>query len=56
MGLKFKLKVFGREPEGKPFFKRVSLGNTHKYYCDNNTGIYYNGIYKKFLKKFLKKY
>ena len=28
MGLKFKLKVFGREFEGKPFFKRVSLNNT----------------------------
>ena len=29
MGLEFKLKVFGREFEGKPFFKRVSLDNTH---------------------------
>ena len=32
MGLKFKLKVFGRELEGKPFFKRVSLVNTYKYF------------------------
>ena len=31
MGLEFKLKVFGREYEGKPFFKRVSLNNTYKY-------------------------
>ena len=29
VGLKFKLKVFGREFEGKPFFKRVSLNKTH---------------------------
>ena len=29
MGLEFKLKVFGRELEGKPFYKRVSLVNTH---------------------------
>ena len=28
MGLEFKLKVFGRELEGNPFFKRVSLVNT----------------------------
>ena len=33
MGLEFKLKVFGREFEGKPFFKRVSLNNTRKCFC-----------------------
>ena len=35
MGLEFKLKVFGRELEGKPFFKRVSLDNTHKYFYNS---------------------
>ncbi len=35
MGLEFKLKVFGRELEGKPFFKRVSLVNTHKHFYKN---------------------
>ncbi len=30
MGLKFKLKVLGKEFEEKPFFKRVFLNNTCK--------------------------
>ena len=47
MGLEFKLKVFGREYEGNPFFKRVSLNNTRTdfkkmiplqdYLCDEET-------------------
>ncbi len=37
VGLEFKLKVFGRELEGKPFYKRVSLGNTHKHFYISTT-------------------
>ena len=40
MGLEFKLKVFGREFEGKPFFKRVSLNNIYKRFYKSNLRLF----------------